>query len=55
MLPVLLETSKQCGNETLHYLGMLKDKATLESADCTAVRNCLNQITAIGQVGYPMA
>ncbi|KAL7987105.1 hypothetical protein Chor_006024 [Crotalus horridus] len=46
---VLLETSKQCGNETLHYLGMLKDKATLESADCTAVRNCLNQMTAIGQ------
>ncbi|XP_026564291.1 huntingtin-interacting protein 1 isoform X2 [Pseudonaja textilis] len=46
---LLLETSKQCGNETLHYLGMLKDKATLESADCAAVRNCLNQITSIGQ------
>ncbi|XP_070591133.1 huntingtin-interacting protein 1 isoform X2 [Erythrolamprus reginae] len=46
---LLLETSKQCGNETLHYLGMLKDKVTLESADCTAVRNCLNQITSIGQ------
>uniref|UniRef100_A0A8C5WWL9 Huntingtin interacting protein 1 n=1 Tax=Laticauda laticaudata TaxID=8630 RepID=A0A8C5WWL9_LATLA len=46
---VLLETSKQCGNETLHYLGKLKDKATLESADCAAVRNCLNQITSIGQ------
>uniref|UniRef100_A0A8C6X1K1 Huntingtin-interacting protein 1-related protein n=1 Tax=Naja naja TaxID=35670 RepID=A0A8C6X1K1_NAJNA len=40
---------KQCGSETLHYLGMLKDKATLESADCAAVRNCLNQITSIGQ------
>ncbi|KAG8122882.1 hypothetical protein E2320_018390 [Naja naja] len=48
-LIVLLETSKQCGSETLHYLGMLKDKATLESADCAAVRNCLNQITSIGQ------
>uniref|UniRef100_A0A8C5SIM0 Huntingtin interacting protein 1 n=1 Tax=Laticauda laticaudata TaxID=8630 RepID=A0A8C5SIM0_LATLA len=46
---LLLETSKQCGNETLHYLGKLKDKATLESADCAAVRNCLNQITSIGQ------
>ncbi|XP_032071668.1 huntingtin-interacting protein 1 isoform X2 [Thamnophis elegans] len=46
---LLLETSKQCGNETLHYLGMLKDKATLGSADCAAVRNCLNQITSIGQ------
>ncbi|XP_058020574.1 huntingtin-interacting protein 1 isoform X6 [Ahaetulla prasina] len=46
---LLLETSKQCGNETLQYLGMLKDKATLESADCAAVRNCLNQITSIGQ------
>ncbi|ETE73723.1 Huntingtin-interacting protein 1 [Ophiophagus hannah] len=46
---VLLETSKQCGSETMHYLGMLKDKATLESADCAAVRNCLNQITSIGQ------
>uniref|UniRef100_A0A8C6VAN0 Huntingtin-interacting protein 1-related protein n=1 Tax=Naja naja TaxID=35670 RepID=A0A8C6VAN0_NAJNA len=46
---LLLETSKQCGSETLHYLGMLKDKATLESADCAAVRNCLNQITSIGQ------
>uniref|UniRef100_A0A8C5WWU5 Huntingtin interacting protein 1 n=1 Tax=Laticauda laticaudata TaxID=8630 RepID=A0A8C5WWU5_LATLA len=45
----LQETSKQCGNETLHYLGKLKDKATLESADCAAVRNCLNQITSIGQ------
>ncbi|XP_053130661.1 huntingtin-interacting protein 1 isoform X2 [Hemicordylus capensis] len=46
---LLLEACRHCGGETLSYLGALKDKASLESADCTAVRDCLGRITAIGE------
>uniref|UniRef100_A0A8C8VLS4 Huntingtin-interacting protein 1-related protein n=1 Tax=Pelusios castaneus TaxID=367368 RepID=A0A8C8VLS4_9SAUR len=45
----LSETGKQCGSEALRYLGALKDKATLGSADCTAVRNCLSRVSAIAE------
>ncbi|XP_063002588.1 huntingtin-interacting protein 1 [Elgaria multicarinata webbii] len=46
---LLLEACRHCGSETLGYLGALKDKAALESADCAAVRNCLRRIAAIGE------
>ncbi|XP_043387205.1 huntingtin-interacting protein 1 isoform X7 [Chelonia mydas] len=46
---LLSETCKQCGSEALRYLGALKDEASLGGADCTAVRNCLSQISAIGE------
>ncbi|XP_048374832.1 huntingtin-interacting protein 1 [Sphaerodactylus townsendi] len=46
---LLLEACRQCGSETLHYLGTLKDAALLEGADCTAVRTCLSQIATIGE------
>ncbi|CAI5795147.1 huntingtin-interacting protein 1 isoform X1 [Podarcis lilfordi] len=46
---MLLEACRQCGSEALCYLGTLKDKASLESANCAAVRNCLGRITAIGE------
>ncbi|XP_025071473.1 huntingtin-interacting protein 1 isoform X3 [Alligator sinensis] len=49
----LLEACKQCGNEALHYLSALKDKASLENADCTPVRNCLSRISAIGEELQP--
>uniref|UniRef100_A0A8D0BP74 Huntingtin interacting protein 1 n=1 Tax=Salvator merianae TaxID=96440 RepID=A0A8D0BP74_SALMN len=48
-VPALLEACRQCGSETLSYLGALKDKASSEGADCLSVRNCLNRITAIGE------
>lgn len=50
MFPVLLEASRQCGSEALCYLGVLKDKTSLKSADCIAVMNCLSRITVIGEV-----
>ncbi|XP_019401971.1 PREDICTED: huntingtin-interacting protein 1 isoform X2 [Crocodylus porosus] len=50
---LLLEACKQCGNEALHYLSALKDKASLENADCTPVRNCLSRISAIGEELQP--
>uniref|UniRef100_A0A670JSU3 Huntingtin-interacting protein 1-related protein n=1 Tax=Podarcis muralis TaxID=64176 RepID=A0A670JSU3_PODMU len=46
---MLLEACRQCGSEALCYLGTLKDRASLESANCAAVRNCLGRITAIGE------
>ncbi|XP_067393865.1 huntingtin-interacting protein 1 isoform X4 [Emydura macquarii macquarii] len=46
---LLSETCKQCGSEALRYLGTLKDEASLGSADCTAVRNCLSRISAIAE------
>ncbi|KAL8198693.1 UNVERIFIED_CONTAM: histidine permease [Gekko kuhli] len=46
---LLLEACRQCGSEALHYLGTLKDAASLESADCTAIRNCLSRIATIGE------
>ncbi|XP_015269049.1 PREDICTED: huntingtin-interacting protein 1 [Gekko japonicus] len=46
---LLLEACRQCGGEALHYLGTLRDAASLESADCTAVRNCLSRIATIGE------
>ncbi|XP_032645574.1 huntingtin-interacting protein 1 isoform X2 [Chelonoidis abingdonii] len=46
---LLSEMCKQCGSEALHYLGALKDKASLGGADCTAVRNCLSRISALGE------
>ncbi|XP_066491362.1 huntingtin-interacting protein 1 isoform X2 [Tiliqua scincoides] len=45
----LLEVCKECGAEALRCLGALKDKATLEGADCTGVASCLRQINAIGE------
>lgn len=55
VLLVLLEASRQCGSEALHYLGTLKDVALLESADCTAIRNCLRRIATIGEVSLCIA
>ncbi|XP_053864254.1 huntingtin-interacting protein 1 isoform X3 [Malaclemys terrapin pileata] len=46
---LLSEMCKQCGSEALSYLGALKDEASLGGADCTAVRNCLSRISAIGE------
>ncbi|XP_042298447.1 huntingtin-interacting protein 1 isoform X2 [Sceloporus undulatus] len=46
---LLLEASRQCGAEALGYLGALKDRATLEGADCASVRTCLSRIAAIGE------
>ncbi|XP_061460646.1 huntingtin-interacting protein 1 isoform X2 [Rhineura floridana] len=46
---VLLEACRHCGGESLHYLGALKAKASWESADNAAVRNCLGRITAIAE------
>ncbi|XP_050784870.1 huntingtin-interacting protein 1 isoform X4 [Gopherus flavomarginatus] len=46
---LLSEMCKQCGSEALHYLGALKDEASLGGADCTAVRNCLSRISALGE------
>ncbi|XP_026514192.1 huntingtin-interacting protein 1 isoform X3 [Terrapene carolina triunguis] len=46
---LLSEMCKQCGSEALSYLGALKDEASLGCADCTAVRNCLSRISAIGE------
>ncbi|XP_060114795.1 huntingtin-interacting protein 1 isoform X3 [Heteronotia binoei] len=46
---LLLEACRQCGSEALRYLGNLKDSASLESADCTAVRNSLSRIATIGE------
>ncbi|XP_041053162.1 huntingtin-interacting protein 1 isoform X1 [Carcharodon carcharias] len=45
----LLEACKQCGSEVLSYFSSLKDTTTLSSADCTKVREGLNQINAIGE------
>lgn len=55
VLLVLLEACRQCGSEALRYLGTLKDAASLESADCTAIRNCLSRIATIGEVRLSMA
>lgn len=46
----LTEACKQYGKETLLYLGALEAEGTLDSADPTAMRNCLNKIKAIGEV-----
>ncbi|XP_039363549.1 huntingtin-interacting protein 1 isoform X3 [Mauremys reevesii] len=46
---LLSEMCKQCGSEALRYLGALKDEASLGGADCTAVRNCLSRISALGE------
>uniref|UniRef100_A0A8D2J7T8 Huntingtin interacting protein 1 n=1 Tax=Varanus komodoensis TaxID=61221 RepID=A0A8D2J7T8_VARKO len=46
---LLLEACKRCGSEALAYLGALKDRAASGSADCTAVRNFLRRISAIGE------
>ncbi|XP_028937790.1 huntingtin-interacting protein 1 isoform X2 [Ornithorhynchus anatinus] len=46
---MLAELCKQCGGEALLYLASLKDAASIGSADCTAVRNCVSKITAIGE------
>uniref|UniRef100_A0A452IPM0 Huntingtin-interacting protein 1 n=1 Tax=Gopherus agassizii TaxID=38772 RepID=A0A452IPM0_9SAUR len=46
---LLSEMCKQCGSEALHFLGALKDEASLGGANCTAVRNCLSQISALGE------
>ncbi|XP_038669735.1 huntingtin-interacting protein 1 isoform X2 [Scyliorhinus canicula] len=45
----LLEACKQCGSEVLSYFSSLKDTTTLSIADCTKVREGLNQINAIGE------
>ncbi|XP_043574651.1 huntingtin-interacting protein 1 isoform X4 [Chiloscyllium plagiosum] len=45
----LLEACKQCGSEVLSYFSSLKDTTTLSSADCTKVRESLNQINTIGE------
>lgn len=49
----LTEACKQYGKETLLYLGTLEAEGTLESADPTAMRNCLNKIKAIGEELLP--
>ncbi|XP_077167909.1 huntingtin-interacting protein 1 isoform X1 [Paroedura picta] len=46
---LLLEACRQCGSEALLYLGALKDAASLESADCAALRSCLGRIATIGE------
>ncbi|KAJ7308942.1 hypothetical protein JRQ81_008222 [Phrynocephalus forsythii] len=45
----LLEAGRQCGSEALAYLGALKEEASLEGADCAAVKTCLGRIAAIGE------
>ncbi|XP_048413232.1 huntingtin-interacting protein 1 isoform X2 [Stegostoma tigrinum] len=45
----LLEACKQCGSEVLAYFSSLKDATTLSKADCTKVRESLNQINTIGE------
>ncbi|XP_067864151.1 huntingtin-interacting protein 1 isoform X2 [Heptranchias perlo] len=45
----LSDACKQCGNEVLSYFSSLKDTATLSSADCTKVRESLNQINTIAE------
>ncbi|XP_040828755.1 huntingtin-interacting protein 1 isoform X3 [Ochotona curzoniae] len=49
----LTEACKQYGKETLLYLGALEAEGTLDSADPTAMRNCLNKIKAIGEELLP--
>uniref|UniRef100_A0A8D0G6D6 Huntingtin interacting protein 1 n=1 Tax=Sphenodon punctatus TaxID=8508 RepID=A0A8D0G6D6_SPHPU len=50
---ILSEACRQCGSEALHYLGALKNQASLKNADCMPVRNCLSWITTIGEELQP--
>ncbi|KAM6157130.1 huntingtin-interacting protein 1 isoform 1-T1 [Erethizon dorsatum] len=49
----LTEACKEYGRETLIYLASLEEEASLENADSTAVRSCLNKIKAIGEELLP--
>ncbi|KAK2509858.1 hypothetical protein MC885_007240 [Smutsia gigantea] len=51
--PVLTEACKQCGKETLTYLAALEEEGAPESANSTAMRSCLSEITAIGEELLP--
>lgn len=46
----LLDACKRCGSDVLSYFSNLKDSTTLSIADCTKVRESLNQINAIAEV-----
>lgn len=48
--PALTEACKQYGRETLIYLASVGEDGALENADSTALRGCLSEITAIGEV-----
>ncbi|XP_032901936.1 huntingtin-interacting protein 1 isoform X3 [Amblyraja radiata] len=45
----LLDACKRCGSDVLSYFSNLKDSTTLSIADCTKVRESLNQINAIAE------
>ncbi|XP_062887344.1 huntingtin-interacting protein 1 isoform X1 [Mobula hypostoma] len=45
----LLEACKQCGSNVLSYFSNFKDSTTLSAADCTQVRDSLNQIHTIAE------
>ncbi|XP_012597654.2 huntingtin-interacting protein 1 isoform X3 [Microcebus murinus] len=49
----LTAACKQYGRETLIYLAALEEEGTTENADCTAMRNCLSKIKAIGEELLP--
>lgn len=49
--PGLTETCRDCGQQSLDYLGELKDKQTLGRAELGGVRQALRGVLQLAQVG----
>ena len=49
--PGLTEMCRDCGQRSLDYLGKLKDKQTLRSAELGDVRRALRGVLQLAQVG----